>query len=72
MQAAIDTLKQMGHSAAWLGRHLKPPVRRQTICGWPDVPEHYIDQVARLLQAETAAIRPDLAALFQKPCKRAA
>ncbi len=80
MQGILKRLADMQppeptYSAAWLGRSLDPPVSRQAVSDWRNVPEHYVEQVATLLGLEPADVRPDLAALFcpkTKPRKRAA
>ncbi len=71
MRHVLDTLKAARHSAAWLSRRLEPKVARQTVSGWPDVPDHYVGQVAKLLKLSPCAVRPDLAALFEKPPRKA-
>lgn len=72
MRKLLETLHQMERSQAWLGRQLDPPVSRQTISGyWRDVPEAYVEQVARAVLATPCSIRPDLPK-FKKLCQRAA
>jgi hypothetical protein len=68
MRRVLQKLKEMRHSAAWLGRRMSPKVTRQTVSGWPDVPDHYVGQVAKLLELCPREIRPDRAALYaEKP-----
>lgn len=67
LRSVLETLDQMERSAAWLGRSLSPPVSRQTVSDWSDVPQHYVEQVARLLQSTPSSVRPDLAAIFAVP-----
>lgn len=63
-------LEAMERSAAWLGRSLKPPVSRQTVSDWYNVPIHYIEQVSKLIELRQSHIRPDLATIFEpKPWK---
>lgn len=64
MDAVLERLEEIERSAAWLGRSLTPPVSRQTVSDWFNVPEHYVRQVAKLVDAAPAAVRPDLAAIF--------
>lgn len=66
MQLVLQTLADRELSQAWLGSRLTPAVRRQSVSGWIDIPERYIQQVANLLGLEPAEVRPDLAALFAK------
>lgn len=77
MDAVLETLSQLQPpgSAAWLGRSLKPPVSRQTVSDWFDVPEHYIQQVAKLIAVAPEVVRPDLAAIFapkERPSRKRA
>lgn len=67
MLRVLARLEEKKRSRAWLGRHLTPPVTRQTVAGYPDIPDHYIAQVAKLLDLMPCQIRPDLAKLFHKP-----
>lgn len=68
MQSIVQALYDRGLSLAWLGQQLTPRVRRQTVSAWRQVPEHYIGQVAALMDVTTADVRPDLAALFASNC----
>jgi hypothetical protein len=65
-----QAMEQPSFSAAWLGRNLNPPVSRQTVHGWRNVPEHYVEQVAVLLDLKKDKLRPDLAAIFAVPKER--
>ncbi len=65
MQGVLDRLKLLNKSQGWLAAQLAPHVTRQSVSGWHDIPDHYISQVARLLDVEPATVRPDLAAHFE-------
>ena len=69
MRRVLSKLKELKRSAAWLGRRMSPKVTRQTVSGWPDVPDHYVGQVAKLLELRPSEVRPDRAALYldEKP-----
>ncbi len=64
MRELFARLHEMQRSAAWLARSLDPPVSRQAIMTWHDVPIVYIAQVAELLETTPARVRPDLARIF--------
>ena len=73
MQKVVHRLEAMKRSLSWLGGELVPPVRRQTVSGYTDIPDHYVSQVAELTGLTTEQIRPDLAAHFKTcPKKKAA
>lgn len=75
MSIILELLESIERSAAWLGRNLDPPVSRQTVSDWYDVPVHYIEQVGKLLDIEPASVRPDLAEIFEpkpKPSRKRA
>lgn len=61
----FDRLEELGKSKAWLAFNLTPPVSRQAIATWRDVPLHYVLQVSKLLRVEPARVRPDVARIFQ-------
>jgi hypothetical protein len=64
MRRVLQKLREEKRSAAWLGRRVSPKVTRQTVSGWPDVPDHYVSQIAKLLGLRPGDIRPDRAALY--------
>ena len=74
MIKVIERLKVVDRSQSWLGKQLVPPVKRQSVSGWTDVPPRYVRQVARLLGMRRRDVRPDLAEVFvsTSPNQRAA
>jgi hypothetical protein len=64
MRELFGRLYQLKRSVAWLARSLDPPVSRQAVMTWPDVPLYYIEQVSELLEVEPARVRPDVARIF--------
>ena len=64
-------LEQLGKSKNWLALSLDPPVSRQAVTTWHDVPIHYVEQVADLLKVDPARVRPDLARIFGVEPERA-
>jgi hypothetical protein len=64
MRELFGRLHAIGKSAAWLARNLDPPVSRQAIMTWHDVPIAYITQAAELLETTPERVRPDLARIF--------
>lgn len=67
----FDVLGELGKSKAWLALSLDPPVSRQALATWHDVPLHYVEQVAELLQVDPARVRPDVARIFGVQPERA-
>jgi len=61
----MDVLQELrdNRQLGELGRMLRPPVSRQAVRRWKQVPYRYLRQVASLTGIDPAAIRPDRASL---------